>query len=162
MESTAEQLSVRREIEIAASPETVWQFLVDPAKAIIWWGTSAVMDACPGGNYRVEVMPGRAVRGAFVELDPPRRLVYTFGWEEGSGIPGAIPPGSSTVEIELLASEQGTTLRFLHRGIPGPESASSHGRGWDHYLGRLALVAAGHDPGPDAWLSGAMEGPRVP
>jgi uncharacterized protein YndB with AHSA1/START domain len=156
MESTTEQVSVEREIEIAAAPEIVWQFLVDPGKAVAWWGASATMDARPGGGYRVEVMPGRTVRGAFVELDPPRRLVYSFGWEDGADVPGAVPPGSSTVEIELLASAGGTTLRFLHRGLPGPDSASSHGRGWDHYLELLAVVAAGGDPGPDSWRSGAM------
>ena len=31
---------------------------------------------------------------------------------------------------------------------------SRHARGWDHYLGRLAVVAAGGDPGPDPWLGG--------
>ena len=157
MESTTERLSVQREIEIAARPETVWQFLVDPAKAVAWWGANATMDARPGGGYRVEVMPGRAVRGAFVELDPPRRLVYTFGWEGAGDMPGAIPPGSSTVEVELLASERGgTTLRLVHRDLPTGESASSHGRGWDHYLERLGRVAEGGDPGRDSWISGAM------
>jgi len=39
MESTtAEQTSLEREIAIAASPETVWQFLVDPEKSLRWWG----------------------------------------------------------------------------------------------------------------------------
>ena len=113
------------------------------------------MDARPGGGYRIEVGPGRTLRGAFVELDPPRRLVYSFGWEDGADIPGALPPGSSTVEIDLLASARGTTLRLLHRGLPGHESAISHGRGWDHYLERLVVVAEGGDPGPDSWLSGA-------
>ncbi len=63
-----------------------------------------------------------------------------------------MPPGSSTVEIELSPSARGTTLRLWHRNLPGPEAASAHGAGWDHYLERLALAAAGGDPGTDPWL----------
>ena len=38
METTAETTSVEREITIAASPETVWEFLVDPDKVTRWMG----------------------------------------------------------------------------------------------------------------------------
>jgi len=152
MESTTERLTVQRELEIAAAPETVWEFLVDPAKASRWWGTSVEMDVRPGGVYRVELNPGHILRGEFVELDPPRRLVYSFGWEAGGGGPSTVPPGSSTVEIELSPSARGTTLRLWHRNLPGPEAASAHGEGWDHYLPRLELAAAGGDPGSDPWL----------
>jgi hypothetical protein len=67
-----------------------------------------------------------------------------------------VPPGSSTIEIELVATETGTTVRFTHRDLPNLEAAGSHAHGWDHYLERLAVVAGGGDPGPDPWLSGQM------
>jgi uncharacterized protein YndB with AHSA1/START domain len=153
METTTEPVSVAREIAIDASPETVWQFLVDPAKASRWMGTAASFDARPGGLYQVEVIPGHIARGEFVELDEPRRLVYTWGWEPGEDGPSTVPPGSSTVEIELTPSGDGTLLRITHRGLPTKESAESHGQGWDHYLGRLAVAGAGGDPGPDPWLT---------
>jgi uncharacterized protein YndB with AHSA1/START domain len=156
MEGATELLAVEREIEIAASPETVWLFLSDPERAQSWWGARVDLDLVPGGRYRVEVVPGRVVSGAFLEIDPPRRLVYTFGWEEGAGIPGVVPAGSTRVEIELTSEGRGTRLRLVHRELPGTESALSHGRGWDHYLGRLALVAAGRDPGPDPWAETAV------
>ena len=155
METTSETTSVEREIAIAASPETVWEFLVDPDKATRWMGQTASFDPRPGGEYRVEVIPGNTARGEFVELDPPRRLVYTWGWEPG-GVDKAVPPGSSTVEIELVPSGDGTTLRFSHRGLPSAEAAESHAHGWDHYLERLIVAAPGGDPGPDPWLSGEM------
>lgn len=150
MERTVESISVTREIEIAASPETVWAFLVDPEKIGRWKGTMASFDSRPGGLYRIEVIPGHTASGEIVELDPPRRLVYTWGWE-GSD---SVPPGSTTVEYELVPSGQGTTLRFTHRDLPSAESAESHAQGWDHYLGRLAVAAAGGDPGLDPWLAG--------
>jgi uncharacterized protein YndB with AHSA1/START domain len=153
VETTAETTSVEREIAIAASPETVWEFLVDPEKATRWMGQSASFDPRPGGPYRIDVIPGHTASGEFVELDPPRRLVYTWGWESGSG--SKVGPGSTTIEIELVQSGDGTTLRFRH-DLPNKEAAESHAHGWDHYLERLAIAARGDDPGPDPWLSGEM------
>ncbi len=154
--TTVEQTSLEREIAIAASPETVWQVLVDPEKSLRWGGQSATFDARPGGEYRLQVIPGHAARGAFVEVDPPRRLDYTWGWEDGGDGPKVVPPGSTTVEIELVPAGDGTMLRFLHRDLPSAESVASHGVGWDHYLGRLVIAAPGGDPGPDPWLTGEM------
>jgi uncharacterized protein YndB with AHSA1/START domain len=155
VEGAIELVEVEREIEIAASPETVWRFLSDPQLAQRWWGTRVDLDLVPGGGYRVEVVPGRVVSGAFVEIDPPRRLVYTFGWEAGSGVPGSFPPGSTRVEIDLQPEGGGTRLRLVHRELPGTESAAAHGDGWSHYLGRLALAASGRGPGPDPWAQSA-------
>src|SRR4051794_32880715 len=152
MATTTTETSVERELAIAASPETVWEFLVDPAKAVRWMGETATLDARPGGEYRVGVIPGHVASGEFVELDPPRRLVFTWGWEGEN----PVPPGSSTIEIELVPNGDGTLLRFTHRDLPGAESVQSHGHGWDHYLERLATVAGGGDPGADPWLSGEM------
>ena len=154
MEQTTEPLVVRRRVEIAARPETVWELLVDQQKALRWWGIGARFDPRPGGEIRVHVTPGSIASGEFVELDPPRRLVYTWGWSEGGGGPELVPAGSTTVEIELTPTEAGTTLTLVHRGLPNEESAGNHGAGWDHYLGRLAVVAEGGDPGPDPWLAG--------
>jgi uncharacterized protein YndB with AHSA1/START domain len=149
---TTETVSIEREVLIDARPETVWEFLVDPAKAVRWMGVAAELEPHPGGLYRVEVLPTVVARGTFVELDPPHRLVFTWGWEPTDAGPNPVPPGSSTVEIELEPHGDGTRLRFTHRDLPGAESAESHGHGWDHYLARLALAAAGGDPGRDPWL----------
>ena len=59
--------------------------------------------------------------------------------------------------VELVPAGEGTTVRFVHRDLPNAEAAESHTHGWDHYLERLAIAAAGGDPGADPWLSGAME-----
>jgi uncharacterized protein YndB with AHSA1/START domain len=155
MEKTAETTAVEREIAIAASPETVWEFLVDPEKATLWMGQNAAFDPRPGGIYRVEVIPGNTAVGEFVELDPPRRLVYTWGWEPG-GLDKTTSPGSSLIEIELVPDGEGTRLRFSHRSLPSEEAVQSHAHGWDHYLERLVIAAGGGDPGTDPWLSGEM------
>ena len=150
MGATTETTSVERTLSIAASPETVWEFLVDPHKATRWMGMTCTFDATPGGLYRCDVIPGHTARGEFVELDPPNRLVFTWGWENEEGV----PPGSSTVEIDLTAHEGGTSLHFVHN-LSTAEAARSHGVGWDHYLPRLELAAAGGDPGEDPWVGQA-------
>ena len=157
MASATETTTVVREIAIDASPETVWQFLVDPEKATRWMGMSATLDPRPGGVYRVEVIPGHTASGAFVELDPPNRLVQTWGWEpDENGEARSVQPGSTTIEIELVAEGDGTLLKFTHRELPDAANAESHAHGWDHYFARLVVAATGADPGEDPWINGPM------
>lgn len=148
MESTTERLVVTRELVIDASPETVWEFLVDPEKIVRWKGVDAALQLWAGGAYRVTVIPTHVAVGEIVECDPPRRLVHTWGWEGDENV----PPGATTVEYELRPEGEGTLLRFTHRDLPSKESVESHTHGWDHYLPRLAEAASGHDPGRDPWL----------
>jgi uncharacterized protein YndB with AHSA1/START domain len=155
METTAEQTRVVREVRVAASPETVWEFLVDPEKIRRWKALSATLDARPGGAYRIEVVAGRIASGEIVELDPPHLLVYTWGWEPIDGEPNLVPPGASTVEYHLIPDGDGTIVQLVHRDLPNAESCASHAFGWEHYLGRLQVVGGGGDPGPDPWATGA-------
>jgi uncharacterized protein YndB with AHSA1/START domain len=150
MESATETHVYERELTIAAQPETVWKLLADPARQSTWWGTALAFDAVPGGVFRVEVIPGHIASGEFVEVEEPSRLVYTFGWE-GQDQNG-VPPGSTTIEISLVADDGATRLTFVHRGLPSEEALASHGHGWENYLGRLATVAEGGDPGRDPFL----------
>jgi uncharacterized protein YndB with AHSA1/START domain len=151
MDAATESAIYERTLSIDASPDTVWEFLVDPEKLMRWKGIDAELDPQPGGIYRCEVIPGHTARGEFVELDKPNRVVFTWGWDGSADV----PPGSSTVEVELTPEGDGTTLRFLHKDLPSAESVTSHTHGWDHYLPRLELAAAGKDPGADEWVTNA-------
>jgi uncharacterized protein YndB with AHSA1/START domain len=157
MDATTEAATVERHMTIDAKPETVWEFLVDPDKATRWMGQQATFEARPGGIYRCEVIPGHVALGEFVELDPPNRLVFTWGWEPAEKDDPRLAPGSSTIEIELTPEGDGTMLRFVHRDLPSVAAADSHSVGWDHYLPRLVTAAGGGDPGADPWLTRPME-----
>jgi uncharacterized protein YndB with AHSA1/START domain len=145
-----DQHVVAQEVRIAARPERVFAYFVDPAKQALWMGVSAELDPRPGGLYRVAVTPGDIARGEFVEVVPHSRVVFTFGWE-GDGAP--LAPGSSTVEVTLVPDGDGTIVRFVHRDLPNPEACALHGEGWTHYLARLVVAGAGGDPGPDPWAA---------
>ena len=139
---------VEREVRIAARPETVFEFFVDPDKMILWKGRRAELDATPGGVYRVEINDQAVARGEYVEIEPPSRVVFTWGWEGQESGPHAVAPGSSRVEVVLAPDGDGTLVRLRHFDLP-EEARAIHGEGWDLYLGRLAAVAAGRDPGSD-------------
>lgn len=156
MNTTTEKVTVERVVEIDASPETVWELLTDEEKCTSWWGRSIRFDPRPGGEFLVVVSDTHTARGEFVEVDPPRRLVYTFGWAAGTPHQELVPPGSTLIELELQPQGAGTLLRLTHSGLPNAESAAAHSEGWAHYLGRLAVVAAGGDPGPDPWATPQM------
>jgi uncharacterized protein YndB with AHSA1/START domain len=134
-----------REIVIDATPETIWPFLVEPEQHVRWIGTAAEIDPRPGGMYRVLVAGEHQSGGQFVEVVPQEKVVFTFGWDE----PGhPIPPSSTTVEISLHPEGEKTRVRLVHRGLPA-DAVDDHGRGWQRYVERLAIVASGGDPGPD-------------
>lgn len=141
------------EVRIAASPETVFDFFTDPDKMIQWMGRSAELDPRPGGALRCDINSDAVASGEYVEIDRPRRVVFTWGWE---GEDSVTAPGSSTVEVLCEPDGDGTHLRLLHRGLPSPESAEKHSHGWRHYTERLAAAASGNDPGADPW--GTPEG----
>jgi uncharacterized protein YndB with AHSA1/START domain len=149
MDAATDTTVYERTLAIDASPETVWEFLVDPEKLMRWKGINAELDPRSGGIYRCEVIPGHTARGEFVEVDKPNRLVFTWGWDGEEGV----SPGSSTIVIELASDGAGTSLRFVHKDLPSAEAVASHAHGWDHYLPRLEIAAAGGDAGEDPWVA---------
>ena len=136
------------ERRIAASPATVFSFFSDPERWLRWQGVEAAIEPRPGGVFRMNVRGDGFASGRFTEVVPGRRIVFTWGWERPEL---GVPPGSTTVEVDLLPDGEGTILRLTHRNLPGG-ALDSHRWGWDHYTGRLALAAAGGDPGPDPAL----------
>ena len=135
---------IRVERRIAAPPADVYVYLTDSVRWARWQGESAEIEPVPGGLFRMTMANGATAEGRFVQLVPDARVVFTWGWR-GSD---ALPPGTSTVEIELTADGDGTLLRLTHRDLP-LEQRPVHRAGWDHFLPRLAIAAGGEDPGPD-------------
>jgi uncharacterized protein YndB with AHSA1/START domain len=140
-----ESLTIRRETHIAAPPATVFAFLTDPEKILSWMGSEVTTDPQPGGLYLVKGVRAMTARGAFREVVPVHRLAYSFGWEGNE----TVPPGSSLIEIDLIDEDGGTLVRMAHSGLPDAAQCAAHDMGWTHYFGRLAIAAAGGNPGVD-------------
>jgi uncharacterized protein YndB with AHSA1/START domain len=144
--------AIEREVRIRAHPETIFPFFTDPELMVRWQGTSVTLDPRPGGVYRVHISDEHTARGEYLEVAPPHRLVFSWGWEAQDS---QVPPGSSTVEVTLTPDGEHTIVRLIHRDLPSKKSAESHGAGWEHYLERLQTIGAGGDPGPDPWAQRA-------
>jgi uncharacterized protein YndB with AHSA1/START domain len=121
------------EVTIAAPAAVVWAYLTTAEGLVRWVGPHASADPVPGGALRWTHPDGSTVVGRFVELVPHRRLVFTYGWEDGRM---GVGPGSTTVEIDLSERDGVTTLRLVHRGLP-PAAVADHERGWAYFLGVL-------------------------
>lgn len=121
---------------IKAPPEIVFPYFTDPALIVKWIGDRADLDPRPGGVFALD-MGASLARGAYLTVDPPHRVVFTWG------IPGddALPPGGSTVEVVLTRDGQDTLVVLTHRGLP-PTHLGSHRAGWEHQLARLQPVTA--------------------
>jgi uncharacterized protein YndB with AHSA1/START domain len=128
---------------IGAPIEEVFDALTDPAAMAEWFSPEghARVEAEPhvGGRFMV-VMVGRDVeiehRGTFLEIDPPRRLVFTWSSRFTDG-------RDSQVAIDLTPTGDGTRLSLVHRLLTA-EQAASHAGGWTRILDRLADRVAAH------------------
>jgi uncharacterized protein YndB with AHSA1/START domain len=130
-------------VHVEAEPERVFGYFTTPEKMVRWMGDYALLDAHPGGEFTVDIR-GVPVRGRYLEVEHPHRLLISWG-HAGSE---RLPPGASTVEVRLNPDAGGTQVEIRHGGLPEPE-ATGHTRGWRHFLARLAIAATGGDPGPD-------------
>ena len=129
---------------VAAPPTEVFRWFVDPDRLAGWIGIRATLEPRPGGSFRFEIVDGEWCSGRYLEVVPGRRVVFTWGWDSGA-IP--VPPGSSTVEVDLDPHPDGTLVRLVHRDL-APEVRRLHADGWSRFLPRLAAVVTGQEPIP--------------
>jgi len=135
----------RSSVDIEASPETVFEFLVTDEGMTSWMGQWASLDPVPGGRFAVNIA-GYAARGEFLEVDRPRKVTVSWGFAGNE----KLPPGSSTVSFELTPTSTGTRVEVVHTDLPDSE-VGGHRDGWAHFLPRLTRAAAGERLAPDTW-----------
>jgi uncharacterized protein YndB with AHSA1/START domain len=133
---------VEHEVELAASPAEVFAMFTDPVRLCQWIGISAELEPATGGRFRFEIQPGQFCEGEYLQVEPPRRLVFTWGWTDPWF---NLPPGFSRVEVTLEPVAAGTRLRLVHDQLPG-DVRVIHDEGWTLFLSRLAAVLSGAEP----------------
>ena len=87
-------------------------------------------DVRAGGSYVVEMGP-HVVRGTYLEVDPPHRLVFSWKWDGTDDEP-------TRVEVALTEVADGTRMLLTHTGFATGEDAANHRMGWEPELERLA------------------------
>lgn len=144
---TAYLLEIQRTFR--AAPEAVFSALTDPSQMNRWFfgmesGSARVeQDFRVGGNYTVNMFgtggkaggchseegARAAPHGEYLEIDPPRKLAFTWISE------GFVD--MSTVTITLDPTEDGTRLTLRHE-LPDPSLLACHRDGWTNCLAHLA------------------------
>src|SRR2546430_7530896 len=146
-----------RTVVIKAKPETVFRFFTDSARWANWWGAGSTIDAKPGGKVYIRHPGGVESLGEVLEVRPPERVVFTYGFASGT----PIPPGSSRVTIRLEPDPAGTRLHLLHE-FAEAAVRDEHIQGWRYQLSLFANVVADevHAGAPaaiDAWFEAWAE-----
>jgi uncharacterized protein YndB with AHSA1/START domain len=140
--NTEASATVRVTHRFTASAERVFDAWLDPKRAGKWLFATpsgqmvrVEIDARVGGSFVfVDRRDGEDVEhtGEYVEIDRPRRLVFTF----------TVPKYSSKVTrvtVEIGRAGAGCELTLTHEGVL-PDYASQTESGWKSILERLAAT----------------------
>ncbi|HUK12716.1 MAG TPA: SRPBCC domain-containing protein [Thermoanaerobaculaceae bacterium] len=130
--------SLERTIVIRAPRELVFRYFTDPTRFAAWWGAGSEITARPGGAVRIRYPNGVLASGEVVEVAPPARIVFTYGYE---GADKPIAPGGSRVTIELAEDDAGTRLHLRH-DVASAAVRDEHAAGWRYQLALFANVAS--------------------
>jgi len=133
-------------VEIAATPDRVFRALTTD-EVMKWWGspdtyrtTKWTADLRVGGRWQSEGLHNNGqtftVSGEFLELDPPRKLAYTWRptWDENR---------ETRVTYRLEPTPTGTRVTLRHEGFGArAEACNGHTQGWEKVLGYLESYLA--------------------
>jgi uncharacterized protein YndB with AHSA1/START domain len=140
-------LRVRRTFDARA--EEVFDAWTNPEVLRRWWGANpswrtpvADVDLRVGGHYRLSMEDPDAgtvhtVVGEYQEVRRPRRLVYSWCWEQGGEVTGHV----STVAVDFVAEGERTTVVLEHSDLESRESRDRHRQGWEACLEMFATRA---------------------
>ncbi|MFL5821421.1 MAG: SRPBCC domain-containing protein [Solirubrobacteraceae bacterium] len=129
---------------VPAALEEVFRAWTDPELVCQWFrprggsSPSAEMDVRVGGRYRWAMKLFGHVYyavGEYVEVEPPHRLVFTFGWERA-----LVRLTDSVVTVELAGHGDQTEVVITHERLGTRTLRAMHAAGWRTcltYLGRI-------------------------
>jgi uncharacterized protein YndB with AHSA1/START domain len=126
-----------RAVTIAARRETVFRYFTDSERFARWWGAGSRIEPRAGGTVHIRYPNAIVAGGEVLEIAPPERVVFTYGFESGQ----PIPIGASRVTV-TLAEVEGGTLVSLHHELPNAEVRDEHVQGWRYQLAVFANVVA--------------------
>jgi uncharacterized protein YndB with AHSA1/START domain len=143
-----DETALRLERLIPSPPEVLFAFWTEPAKLLTWWGPEGYeasvhsLDTKPDGRWRITLRRSdtgvRAVSGVYRIVEPPRRLAFTWAWEDESGTRGQ----ETEVTVTFEATPGGTRLVLLQQRFESKQARDNHTVGWSSGFDRLTRAAA--------------------
>jgi uncharacterized protein YndB with AHSA1/START domain len=127
--------TLRMERAFRAPPEKVFDAWTSEEVMRRWWHavhgwetTVAEVDLRVGGTVRVVMRDPEKDEeygggGRYIEIDRPRRLAFTWLWDNMST--------SGLIELEFEEQDGATLVRFTHSGLWDEEAVRSHEGGWN-------------------------------
>jgi hypothetical protein len=109
-------------------------------------GRGSTIQPKQGGAVLIRYPGGAEAVGEVVEIAPPERIAFTYGYASGQ----MIPAGGSVVTIRLEPHEEGTRVLLTH-AYSDQSVLQQHVQGWRYQLSLFSNVVA------DEALSGATE-----
>jgi len=144
----SEDTVLRLERLIAAPPERVFELWTNPDLLVQWWGPEGTdvpahaIDVRPGGRWRTTMRSAdgtlNTVSGVYRVIDRPRRLVFTWGWDDEAGVRGQ----ETEVTVTFEPAPGGTKLVLLQSEFESKDWRDRHHRGWSSSFDCLAREAA--------------------
>ena len=131
---------------IDVTVDEAFALFTEPERLRRWQAISASVDLRVGGDYRLTVVPGSIAYGTYTEIEPGKRLVYTWGWK-GDDMP---LPSESRIAVDFESLGEQTKVTMTHSGLD-EEAAASHTVGWNHFFERLERAAETGDAGLNMW-----------
>jgi uncharacterized protein YndB with AHSA1/START domain len=132
---------------IAAPPERVFALWSEPEQLVKWWGPdgydlpSHAIDPHPGGSWRTTMRSpdgkSHTVSGRYRTIEPPRRLVFTWAWEDEHGARGH----ETEVTVTFAPAPGGTKLVLVQKEFDTKDSRDRHEHGWASSFDRLSRAA---------------------
>ncbi len=127
--------------------EKVFRAWTDPGELKKWWGPAGYetpeveVDLRVGGRYRLAMRKAPDgeifyLNGAYQEVTPPERLVYTWSWEGNQ-----MDSTETLVTVEFRDLGDETEVRLTHERFPNKEQRDRHIEGWTSCLERLGGAA---------------------
>lgn len=146
-----------RRVLIRARRETVFRYFTDSARWAAWWGAGSTIEPRPGGKVFIRYPNAVEAGGEVIEIDPPRRFVWTLAFMAGE----MAAMGPSRVTITLEEDPAGTRLHLRHE-FSEAAARDHHVQGWRYQLAVFANVVADGMQGDvsarvDAWFAAWSE-----
>lgn len=116
---------VTASVHITAPPERVYEYFVRPEAIVSWMGERALLEARPGGRFHLDIK-GALVRGRYLHLDPPHRLLISWGCAGSDRLPPDPAPSRSGSSLTAAVPVSSLSTETCHsRNDSGTPSAGS-------------------------------------